>query len=371
MLTPADDYPLHQTAEPIAHPGSGDRNHYDRYFFNGHTSDGSLFFSAAMGFYPNRQVIDGAFSVVREGVQRSVFASGRIPPDRRQTRIGPVRIEVVEPLRTLRLVVDDDESGLGAELTFEARSAAWEEPRFTRHGHGTRLVMDYTRLTQWGRWSGTVQVDGERIAVQPDDVVGVRDRSWGIRTVGERDPGVPGPMPQFYWLWAPLHFDDHCLHFAFNDSAEGIPWYASGVVLPDLEPGAATWGAGVPGAAVRAVDHETTWRTGTRRAERCRLTLEPWRADPIEVELEPLVDFQMRGVGYLHPEFRHGAWLGEEVVGRETLVLADIDPLDPANLHVQSVVRATAGERVGVGVLEQLVIGPHEPSGLVGLLDGA
>ena len=35
MLTPADDYPLHQTAEPIAHPGSGDRNHYDRYFFNG------------------------------------------------------------------------------------------------------------------------------------------------------------------------------------------------------------------------------------------------------------------------------------------------------------------------------------------------
>lgn len=369
MLTPADDFPLHQTAEPIAHPGTGDRNHYDRYFFNGHTADGSLFFSTAMGLYPNRQVIDGAFSVVRDGVQRSVFASGRIPADRRATRIGPVRVEVLEPLRRLRVVVDDDE--LGADLVFEARSAAWEEPRFTRYGHDTHLVMDYTRLTQWGRWSGSVEVDGERIVVDELDVVGVRDRSWGIRSVGERPDGAPAPLPQFYWLWAPLHFDDHCLHFAFNDSAEGIPWYASGVVLPDVEPGAATWGPDAPGAAVRAVDHEIAWRRRTRRVERARLRLEPWRAEPIDVELEPLVDFQMRGVGYLHPEFRHGCWLGEEVVGHESLVLADLDPLDAANLHVQSVVRATAGDRVGVGVLEQLVIGVHEPSGFTGLLDGA
>ncbi|MEM9713784.1 MAG: hypothetical protein AAGA17_16310 [Actinomycetota bacterium] len=369
MLTPADDLPLHQTAEPIAHPGTGDRNHYDRYFFNGHTRDGSLFFSAAMGLYPNRQVIDGAFSVVRDGVQRSVLASGRIPADRRRTQIGPVRIEVVEPLRTLRVIVDDDE--LGADLTFEARTAAWEEPRFTRYGHDTRLVMDYTRLTQWGRWSGSVEVDGERIVVDELDVVGVRDRSWGIRSVGEGETGVPGRAPQFFWLWAPLHFDDYCLHFACNDSADGIPWYTSGVVLPDVAPGGATWGPDAPGAAVRAVDHEITWRPGTRRVERARLVLEPWRADPIEVELEPVVDFQMRGVGYFHPEFRHGCWLGEEVVGHDTLVLADVDPIDFVNLHIQSVVRATAGDEVGVGVLEQLVIGPHEPTGLTGLADGA
>ncbi len=142
-------------------------------------------------------------------------------------------------------------------------------------------------------------------------------------------------------------------------------------MLPDLAPDGSTWGPDAPGAAVRAVDHDITWRRGTRRVEHARLRLEPWRAEPIDVELEPLVDFQMRGVGYLHPEFTHGSWLGEEVVGHETLVLADLDPLDPTNLHVQSVVRATAGERVGVGVLEQLVIGAHEPSGFTGLLDGA
>ena len=32
MITQADDYPLHQTANPIAFAGT-DRNFYDRFFF--------------------------------------------------------------------------------------------------------------------------------------------------------------------------------------------------------------------------------------------------------------------------------------------------------------------------------------------------
>ncbi len=31
---------IHQTADPVAHPVSGDPNHYDRYFFNGFSPDG-------------------------------------------------------------------------------------------------------------------------------------------------------------------------------------------------------------------------------------------------------------------------------------------------------------------------------------------
>ena len=40
MLTRGDDYPVHQTSEPIAQVGTGDRNFYDRYFFNGYSRDG-------------------------------------------------------------------------------------------------------------------------------------------------------------------------------------------------------------------------------------------------------------------------------------------------------------------------------------------
>ena len=48
MLTRGDDYPVHQTAEPIAQVATGDRNVYDRYFFNGYSRDGELFFAAAL-----------------------------------------------------------------------------------------------------------------------------------------------------------------------------------------------------------------------------------------------------------------------------------------------------------------------------------
>ncbi len=39
MLSKFDDYPIHQTPEPIAHVASSDRNAYDRYWFNGYAED--------------------------------------------------------------------------------------------------------------------------------------------------------------------------------------------------------------------------------------------------------------------------------------------------------------------------------------------
>ena len=47
-----------------------------------------------MAHYPNRGIIDGAFSLVVDGVQHSVFASGTMPLDR-ATEIGPIRVEVI------------------------------------------------------------------------------------------------------------------------------------------------------------------------------------------------------------------------------------------------------------------------------------
>ena len=108
-----------------------------------------------MAVYPNRGIIDGAFAVVHDGVQRSVFASGRIPEDRAQMRIGPLTIDVVEPLRVTRVRVDAADLGIDADVTFTARTVALEEPRQTITA-GTKRVMDSTRLTQWGTWSGRI-----------------------------------------------------------------------------------------------------------------------------------------------------------------------------------------------------------------------
>jgi len=362
VLNPLDDYPVHQTPEPLAHVASGDRNAYDRYFFNGYDRDGEIFFAAALGVYTNREVLDASFSVLRGGVQTSVHASRRAPVDRTDTAAGPVRVEVVEPMRRLRVVVGGNEGGITADLRFTARTEAGEEPRFTLR-RGTRVVMDYTRLTQFGTWEGELVVDGERVEVGGGDVLGTRDRSWGIRPVGERETGAPGPAPQFFWLWAPLNFDDGAVHFDAQEDADGRRWHQNGERWPRLP--------AVEGERMASVDHAVRWRPGTRRAEAAELTLVPFEGDAHRIALEPILDFQMLGLGYLHPEWGHGLWKGEEAVGAESWAVADLDPLAPQHLHVQQLVRARLGDRVGVGVLEQLVIGPHAPSGFTDLLDGA
>ena len=63
MLLPEDDFPVHQTAAPLAVAMNGHPNAYDRFFFNGLSED--FYFAIALGLYPNRGVIDGAFSVVQ------------------------------------------------------------------------------------------------------------------------------------------------------------------------------------------------------------------------------------------------------------------------------------------------------------------
>jgi hypothetical protein len=45
--------------------------------------------------------------------------------------------------------------------------------------------------------------------------------------------------------------------------------------------------------------------------------------------------------------------------------------MDPRHVHVQQLCRARMDGREGVGVLEQLVLGPHAPSGFQSILDPA
>jgi hypothetical protein len=279
---------------------------------------------------------------------------------------------VLDAMRCLRLSVADNETAVRAELTFGARTVAVEEPRFTRRS-GTRVMMDSTRFTQWGSWRGFIQVEGERIEVDSSQVLGTRDRSWGIRPVGEPEGGAPGQPAQFFWLWAPLHFDDLCAHFDVVENGAGRVENSNGSTLPILADPAddvidyhetiAT--------KMESVSHRVRWRPGTRKAESAEIVLVPFRGDAHVISLEPMLTFQMLGLGYLHPDWGHGRWKGEEVVGGEQWKLADVNPLDPRYIHIQELCRAHMGEREGIGILEQLVIGPHEPSGFEGLFDGA
>lgn len=375
VLSSFDDFPIHQTTRPVAQTATSDLNHYDRYFFNGYTRDARLYFAVAMGLYPNRHVADASFSVVTDGgtpdaEQISVHASRRAPADRSDANeVGPIRVEVLEPLRALRVVVEAPEQGLRADLTFVRRTAAIEEGHFFQQV-GARVVMDSTRLTQFGGWEGWIEVDGVLTDLTPGETLGSRDRSWGIRSVGERaSTGAPVADPQFYWLWAPLNFDTFSTHFDVNELFDGKRWHESAFIAPIVGPDDAP-----PAEAMRDVTYDISWRPGTRAAGSFELELVPWDGAPSQIRLEPLFEFHMAGLGYLHPEWGHGVWKGELEVGGERWSLPVDNPADPDRVHVQALVRATTsgaiGEHEGIGILEQLAIGRHDPTGLTGLFDG-
>jgi hypothetical protein len=353
VLTKGDDYPIHQTPEPVAYSGT-DRNFYDRYFFNGYGPDGEDFFAVAFGVYPHLDVADAHFCVVRGGIQHCLHASRKLGMERMDLTCGPVRIEIVEPLHKLRVIVEGE--GLAADITFTGRAFPIEEPRFVWR-IGPRTVMDYTRLTQNGHYEGWIEVDGKRKALVAG-TAGTRDRSWGVRPVGASDPQFNNgsAVPQFFWQWTPVNLPSRSLFYHLNAHADGTAWNTRGVAAPD--------GNG-PEAFTDHHDPsmDTLLEPGTRWPSGGTLTM----GDEI-FTFEPVGRFQMRGLGYTSPRWNHGLDHGTLEVEREDIDLAGCDPVRPDHLHVQMLCRVTSdsGEQ-GMGVFEQLAIGDYSPLGLKGL----
>lgn len=360
MLTKADDFPIHQTPDPIAYSGT-DRNFYDRYFFNGYQPDGTEFFAIAFGVYPHLNVADAHFSVIRDGVEHCLHASRVLNMERMDLVAGPIRIEVLEPLQKLKVTVALTD-GIAAEITFEGRTFPIEEPRFVRR-NGPRAFMDYTRLTQNVRCTGWIEVDGVRKTLAAG-TMGTRDRSWGIRPVGEPDPqpAVPQTITGFFWQWTPLNFADKSVFFHVNADSDGVPWNTRAVILPD--------GAGPEGGyhSEFATIEDVSMIPGTRHAQGGELVI-PLKQGSARVKFQPFLTFLMRGIGYGHPEWRHGGYKGDLAVAREDIDLGKVNMASPENWHIQALSRVTIklpGEepQQGMGVFEQLIAGPYRPYGI-------
>ncbi len=135
MPVTLDEYPIHQTSLSMAQVATTDRNFYDRCYFNAFDpAGGGPMLITGLGIYPNLGVMD-AYATVGDGdKQRAVRFSDELAANRLDQRVGPYRIEVVEPLRKIRLRCDGDEHGIGFDLTWEGivpcrPGAAARDPR--------------------------------------------------------------------------------------------------------------------------------------------------------------------------------------------------------------------------------------------------
>ena len=373
MLTRFDDFPIHQTPEPVAHAASSDRNVYDRYWFNGYADDGEFYFAVGMGLYPNRGILDCGFSIVRDGEQHAFHGSRRAPAEPSDSTVGPFRIEVLEPMRKTRVTLVPNETGIECDLVFTARTGCVEEGRQTLR-QGTRAFFDVCRFAQFGRWQGEISYDGKKLAVDSSRVYGTKDRSWGVRPVGEPETGgAPASrLPQFFFLWAPIHWQDRCTHFGVLEDERGNAWHQDGAIVPAYASPDEIPGIEDPGLErMVSVSHQIAYEKGTRRAQTARLDLVGPSGERHVIELEPLLCFRMKGIGYTHPEWGHGRWKGELAIGGESWKTDDVNPLALENVHIQQVMRARMDGLEGIGALEQMCIGPHATSGFEQFLDGA
>jgi len=180
-------------------------------------------------------------------------------------------------------------------------------------------------------------------------------------------------MPQVFFLWAPLYFEERCTYFGCFDDASGYSWHQDGALVPVHDDGPQTIPGVMDPATVtyRRIEHDIEYIPGTRRARAARIALVGADASRVEIDLEPLLTFRMRGLGYTHPVWGHGRWHDELALGHDHFAVDDVVPMAIENQHIQQVVRARCGNDVGIGVFEQIAFGPHARYGFKEMLDPA
>lgn len=357
MLSSMDDTPLHQIADTIRHVGTSDRNFYDRYYFNLHHCSGEIFMVFGMGQYPNLGVQD-AFTVVRRGRKHTVVRASRALGDRMDTSVGPFRIEVIAGLKKLRCILEPNEHGIACDLTWAGAIPAYQEPRMFIRRYG-RVLFDTARFAQTGYWSGTLRIGDETFTVTPDRWWGTRDRSWGVRPVGEVEhPGIRQAEPPLdgMWNYAPMQFKDHSLLYICLERNSGER---------ELEEGVRIWNdpARQPEPLGRP-EHAHVVRPGTSFVEHSVLSFPHAPGGRLDVEVTPLLECYVGiGTGYgFDMDWRHGMYQGPLVVQG-----LEIDTIDEAGRLwglCENVARFEVGNEVGYGLHEYGFFGPFARYGI-------
>jgi hypothetical protein len=228
-LLDADEWLTHQVADTFAVVGTSDPSWTEKICAMAMARDGSLQVGFGLGKYPNRNVMDGYAAMSRGAEQITVRGSRRLSPTPELTAVGPIHYEIVEPKRAIRFRLEpNDCQPLAFDWLFEAAvPPAVEDRTHTRNQY--RTASDLVRYHQTGVASGWIEIDGERVEMDPDTWVSTRDHSWGVRY----DVGVPAtdvegagapiipPGVGFMMIWSPtlLERDDgsrYALHLHFT-----------------------------------------------------------------------------------------------------------------------------------------------------------
>lgn len=218
VYSAADESFTHQLPVTFDQVHDPDPSWSDRCYFFAAAPDGSLLLASGYGNNPNTGTGMGYVKVSMADGRHWDLLAGRpvTGDDRGELSAGPMRWTCVEPLQKWRLDVEPNASGIAWELYYEPTAPMWELlPMKVRAENGDQLA-DMYHMKEPGRWTGWVEIDGERINV--DGFHGGRDRTFGVRVADKID----------FWLWLDAGFDDCAIEAWIIESADGATLYVDG-----------------------------------------------------------------------------------------------------------------------------------------------
>lgn len=185
-LDPMDDHLIHQYPQPLRIMYTSDARAYERFWFTAQDHVGELFVVVGGGFYPNLDTAEAYAIVVHEGKHTTVRHFRRLGHDRMNLNFGPIRLEVIEGLRTWRLRLDENDWGIGFDMLWHDTKRQVFQSMPPAYVEG-RVLAETAGFEGFGYPEGHVSAGGKRFELSRERYMGSRDRHWGVRF------GVGGP----------------------------------------------------------------------------------------------------------------------------------------------------------------------------------
>jgi hypothetical protein len=352
-----DEYPYHQITETFAAVAGSDPQWNDGHYICLCDVDGDVSLTSNVRLYQNNDVLDGFVCIRHQGRQHNIRLSRRLRPDMDSLGVGPLRLEILQPLEAVRLVLEDNEHGIALDVTCRSTTSAHLDPVEVTRLDG-RLLSERATYELTGVCEGWVRIGDTLCPLSPGASAFFRNHSWGNQPGrgGPRIYGAPSPRRRVPGVrqWVLFNMPDHGGYF-FEDPRRRAASGKGAILLRD---------GSVP---VVALEHDLEFYDGGRRLKGGRFSLLDAEGVRRTYEIEDLGWVYCQGGGYFggfDDGLGQGVYRGDyhvegEVwdVSHPTLVVDQRgESFEFDHAWAESFTRLRQGDQVGLAHYECVVI---------------
>lgn len=223
-ITLADESYTHQVVAPAAATAYRDPAWAERCWHAVNLGGGWIAGAGrAVWPYGGRRTARAGLSTGEVQYARRVEEPFAFGDDPNRCDVGPITIETVEPLKEVRLIVDEPGLEWGFDLTYRARFMPVPSDRNLIEREGT-VVTDYMNFFQSGVYLGVVHAGGVERRVEAR--ASFRDRGWGLRK-------HEGAARRGLHIACMCEFPDECVYLLLYETGSGRRVFTNGWVIDE------------------------------------------------------------------------------------------------------------------------------------------